>query len=615
MIRNLYNNLKIRTKILFGFSVVAIFVLIMVVYTVTGLRGIIFSHENLAVGHWPRRDTRFDYRHAFEEVQRHTYAMLAYAAIGDIFNIELSYSHAASAFRAAQASLDEYRRLALADILIPDEEKILRMNTSIQVDEVLEEYYQSIIPVVFLHAMNGDIAAGIQAIRNGTLIAERLEKVNVVLNSISDNWHAKIDTNNRRTEKLTYTIIVSGLVLLTLVIIGITMLTAQVIGKPLVLVANTLQNIAGGEGDLTAEVKINSADEIGKLAGYFNQTLGRIKGLVVDIKEEGAILFNIGNDLATNMNETAASVNKIASNVKTIKERVANQSSSVSQSHETMNRLMGNIDALDCHVEKMSNNMVSASSAIEEMAASIRSVTITLNKNSDNVKALMDASEVGRKGLNEVAKDINEITQESEGLFEINAVMENISSQTNLLSMNAAIEAAHAGNAGKGFAVVAGEIRRLAENSGNYSKSINSVLKKIKASIDKITSSTRNVLDKFESIDNGVKVVAMQEDSILRAMEEQEEGNKQIVDDVIEITKITRQVKSESNEMLESAKAVIKESKSLERVTSEINSSMIEMAIETDIVNNAVNYVNGESNKNRQAIDNLMKDVSRFKVD
>jgi methyl-accepting chemotaxis protein len=249
------------------------------------------------------------------------------------------------------------------------------------------------------------------------------------------------------------------------------------------------------------------------------------------------------------------------------------------------------------------------------MVANIASVTDTLVKNGANVKTLQDASEVGRSGLQDVATDIQEISRESEGLLEINAVMENIASQTNLLSMNAAIEAAHAGEAGKGFAVVADEIRKLAESSSEQSKTISTVLKKIKESIDKITKSTDNVLARFEAIDSSVKTVADQEGIIRNAMEEQGEGSKQVLSGIEQVTEITRNVKSGSEEMLEGAQQVIAESQNLEKVTQEITSGMNEMAGGAEEINTAVHQVNEISSKNREGIDALMKEVSKFKVE
>src|SRR5215510_4238466 len=203
------------------------------------------------------------------------------------------------------------------------------------------------------------------------------------------------------------------------------------------------------------------------------------------------------------------------------------------------------------------------------MLANIQSVTQTLVKNKDNVEELLQASEVGRSGLQDVAGDIQEIARESEGLLEINSVMENIASQTNLLSMNAAIEAAHAGEAGKGFAVVADEIRKLAESSSVQSKTISTVLKKIKSSIDKITSSTDNVLKKFEAIEGSVKVVADQEDNIRNAMEEQGQGSKQVLHAISNVNEITRKVEASADEMLGGSKEVIRESANLEKATQE----------------------------------------------
>ena len=410
-----------------------------------------------------------------------------------------------------------------------------------------------------------------------------------------------------------YVIILAAIAIIVAVVVIYIVLDRTT--APIVKVSETLKDISEGEGDLTRTIPVGSKDEVGDLALYFNNTIQKIKALVLLIKKQAGVLSDIGTQLSSNMTETAAAINQITANIQSIKGRVINQSASVTETNATMEQVITNINKLNGHVENQSRNIAQAGSAIEEMVANISSVTNTLVSNATNVNQLKEASEVGRVGLQEVATDIQEISRESEGLLEINSVMENIASQTNLLSMNAAIEAAHAGEAGKGFAVVADEIRKLAESSSEQSKTIGTVLKKIAESIKKITTSTDNVLHKFEAIDSGVKTVSMQEENVRNAMEEQGQGSKQLLQSAGGLKEITLQVKTGSEEMLNGSQEVMHESQNLERVTQEITGGMNEMASGAEQVNVAVHNVNEMTLKNREAIDSLIKEVSRFKVE
>jgi len=441
---------------------------------------------------------------------------------------------------------------------------------------------------------------------------------NIPIGASPTTWSIMIGTTETYILKDVKSLRSFVIILASIAILAAVVIIYFVLGNttaPIVKVSNTLKDISEGEGDLTKSITVHSKDEVGDLAMYFNKTISKIKDLVLVIKKQAGVLSDIGSALSSNMTETASAINEITANIQSIKGRVINQSASVTETNATMEQVIANITKLNSHVENQSRNVSQASSAIEEMVANINSVTSTLVNNAANVKTLQEASEVGKAGLQEVASDIQEISRESEGLLEINAVMENIASQTNLLSMNAAIEAAHAGEAGKGFAVVADEIRKLAESSSEQSKTIGTVLKKIAESIKKITASTDNVLARFEAIDSGVKTVSLQEENIRNAMEEQEQGSKQVLQSVGTMNDLTQQVKSGSEEMNEGSKEVMHESQNLERVTQEITGGMNEMAQGAEQVNVAVNNVNDMTQKNREAIDGLLKEVSRFKVE
>jgi methyl-accepting chemotaxis protein len=396
--------------------------------------------------------------------------------------------------------------------------------------------------------------------------------------------------------------------------LGILFMFLRIIFNRLNNINSILREISEGEGDLTGRITVHRRDEIGQLAIYFNLTLDKIKNLVVTIKNQTVNLHGVGVELSSNMETTAQAIRRISAHIEDIKTKVMRQSASVNETGATMEQVTQNINNLNDRVTEQAGNVSHSSSAVEEMLANIKNVTQTLMQNADNVRELITASDAGRGGLEAVSRDIQEIARESEGLLEINAVMQNIASQTNLLSMNAAIEAAHAGEAGKGFAVVADEIRKLAENSGKQSKTISAVLKKIKEAIDGITASANAVLERFGAIGEKVRIVSGEETKIRGAMEAQGQGSQELLESIAQLNGITRLVQSGSEEMLTGSRDVIKESKNLETLSNEIAAGMNEMSSGAEQINAAVNRVNEISGANKEHIDSLVMEVSRFKV-
>jgi methyl-accepting chemotaxis protein len=224
------------------------------------------------------------------------------------------------------------------------------------------------------------------------------------------------------------------------------------------------------------------------------------------------------------------------------------------------------------------------------------------------------SSSEGKASLDKITSALRDVAKESEGLVEISQVISSIASQTNLLAMNAAIEAAHAGDTGKGFAVVADEVRKLAESSSAQTKTIEDVLKRIKDSIANIISFSEEVVGKFTVIENEVGVVANQENEIRRSVEEQSQESQRILDSIASLNDLTRKVQSSSVEMLEGSRQITDEARNMSSITAEISGGMNEMASGADQITKAVDKVNALSSENKNSIDSLIRELSRFKV-
>jgi len=497
-----------------------------------------------------------------------------------------------------------------------DSDEIKKMNDP----EVISLLNQIIEPHRFIHAKAGEIVEDLKKGEKAEATKKfREEVLPKTLNVISDlekmqNRYGVL-LNDKINEVHRIGLMFDSIIVVSIIIAIITsvllaLIITSNIKNPIAKVAATLKIVA--QGDLTQSITVSSKDEIGDLARDFNYTMEQIRNLVGTIKYKINGLDHTSFELSTNMDRTSAAVQQISSNLDSMKTLMVKQESGTIEAGKAVDDIKDNIDSLNRIIEEQTASVNKSSSAIEEMTANINSVTRTLVENSKNVIVLTEASENGRAGLQLVAQEIQEIAHDSEGLLEINAVMNNIASQTNLLSMNAAIEAAHAGEAGKGFAVVADEIRKLAESSSRQSKTTAAMLKKIKGSIDNITKSSDDVLARFGAIDSSVKTVSQHEQNILSAMEEQETGGKQILESISRLREITSSVKNGSDHMAESGKTLVRETNEFIKTSKETVGGMNEILEGIHQIKDSVSNVDEMSHENNRNFESLKQETEKF---
>lgn len=428
-----------------------------------------------------------------------------------------------------------------------------------------------------------------------------------VMTSSIKNMNASTDAVARLL-----TIVISVAIVISVIV---ALLLGYSISNPLKKLIKVLKNISEGDGDLTVSLPDSSKDELGRLGFYFNRTISKIADSMRSVILESKNMTSVGNRLSDSMEASAVEISDIDTTVQRVKEDVKNQKQSVEHTNSTINEIVSSIDSLNQNIINQSASVTQSSSAVEQMVANIASVTQILEKNQGNVLELSSSAESGKQTILKTVVMTNKVVEDSEGLIEASNVIQNIARQTNLLAMNAAIEAAHAGKAGTGFAVVADEIRKLAEDSNTQGKKISKVLESFREVIQGMNADSAALKKQFDVIFENTQKVSTQESVIKNAMDEQQAGSSQILDAMHRINTITSDVRYASESIDKASKSILGQMEKLSEVTAEVNGSMSGISEGISSLKDAFNQVNDLSRENADSINHMSEAVGKFKVE
>ncbi|MDR1430303.1 MAG: methyl-accepting chemotaxis protein [Spirochaetaceae bacterium] len=375
-----------------------------------------------------------------------------------------------------------------------------------------------------------------------------------------------------------------------------------------------MENLSSAKKNLTRRISICSVDEVGTVAGMVNSFCENMGAGMGDIKASQGNLSESGLTLEENAAGMASSLERFSEAVEQIRKKTEEQMHSVTESSAAVQEIARNIESLDGSISTQAASMSQASAAVEEMIGNISSISGMTEKMAAQFRTVGDAAASGGAIQQESGIKINEIVEQSKALQEANRIIATIAAQTNLLAMNAAIEAAHAGDAGRGFSVVADEIRKLAETSSGESHKISAELKQIVETINHIVKNAKASEQSFTQVSSRVNETGKLVQEVDNAIREQREGAGQVMEALKVMNDVTAQVSTGSKEMNEGNESMLREISSLQNQTREIAGSVSNMAEEINTVNDGARKISQLALTNQEAITSISKIVDSFEV-
>ena len=379
-------------------------------------------------------------------------------------------------------------------------------------------------------------------------------------------------------------------------------------------IKKNIDDLNTGDKDLTKRLEIYHNNEISQVKKSVNTFVNTVHETVREIGTANYNLRETFENVKGQLDATKNQMDNISLEIQTATSTLEAEDKSVMDTSELVAQISSNITTLNQMIDSQVEAITQASAGIEQMIGNIQSISISVDKMAGEFNELNAATVEGIEKNRIVNELLNSVLAQSKSLQDTNMVIANISSQTNLLSMNAMIESAHAGEAGKGFAVVAEEIRKLADTSATQSKSISENLKLIAENIRKVVESADLSKASFEVVSDKSNNTSELVYSIKKATEEQSEGSKHLLETLSTMNNISVSVQRSSKKIGDRALTVLDAIAGLKESSKNMAQNFNKIVSTTEVTQQTTKNLNQLTEDMTQAVNDISERIDEFKV-
>lgn len=508
-------------------------------------------------------------------------------------------------FREANDSI-ESDTASLENLFLLNDDKVAELRNNVG---ELEQEYTTYLPGLFEAAAYYEddlVQTTLDSVE--TLSKNFSTRVSTQLDVIVENIKAIAAEKESASQKVVFGLVAA-------VIAVILLMSVNIIRHLRLRILKLEQGIKRLEtGDLTQHLGEDGRDEITEISKSINgflqlfcRMIGQIQGLSERTSAQKAAV-----DSASEASVQA--VQDILTRVDGLNRKYKQMSAALGSSESATGNIKENLDSFAEHIENQSSAVNESTASVEEMNASIENVVEIAKKRKAASAQMVEVTERGGQKIEHNNELIKQNAQDAKEVGDVIALINNIASQTNLLSMNAAIEAAHAGEAGRGFAVVAEEIRKLAESTNANSKKIRDTMNGMAERVNEVLDGSNELLTSFQQILAETRSSDDALSEISSSIQEISLGSNEIMNAMNSLNTVTNDIQEKTESIHSSINETNASIKDVYSIGSSVNEEIDELDREMREIESLIEKVNHLNSENSKSINELNIEMEKFEV-